>query len=371
MTPTPTVVEAARECPLLTRARAVATFVGAGLPVTAKAVLRRADIPAACAATGLPDPGRVVSAAHVPALHRAWTAAQGAGILAVGHRDACAATTTADPLDQWRHGVAAVLRAESDDPDRRGAALVCTAALDVLTHNPGLPDRPFGDALEGALDRLPLREQIAVPYTFRRGLLPEHGAIELLTECGAIDPTTRTVTPLGIWARPKFDRPPPPPLTWTDDDALELRIDLDRVRPPVWRRVRLRAATTLTELHEIIQVLFEWNGDHLHVFTVDGMHFADPLDKLDDCADSDQLSLGAALPRPGARLAYRYDLGDCWDHTVLLESGGPAAAPNRPTCTGGSGDAPVEDWPDDEPPPPRPLDLTALDHRLAKRWTRA
>jgi hypothetical protein len=212
MTPTPTVVEAARECPLLTRARAVATFVGAGLPVTAKAVLRRADIPAACAATGLPDPGRVVSAAHVPALHRAWTAAQGAGILAVGHRDACAATTTADPVDQWRHGVAAVLRAESDDPDRRGTALVCTAALDVLTHNPGLPDRPFGDALEGALDRLPLREQIVVPYTFRRGLLPEHGAIELLTECGAIDPTTRTVTPLGIWARPEFDRPPPPPL---------------------------------------------------------------------------------------------------------------------------------------------------------------
>ena len=84
--------------------------------------------------------------------------------------------------------MAAVLRAESDDPDRRGAALVCTAALDVLTHNPGLPDRPFGDALEGALDRLPLREQIAVPYTFRRGLLPEHGAIELLTECGAMTP---------------------------------------------------------------------------------------------------------------------------------------------------------------------------------------
>ena len=98
---------------------------------------------------------------------------------------------------------------------------------------------------------------------------------------------------------------------------------------------------------------------------------ADPFYELDGCADSDQLSLAAALPRPGARLAYRYDLGDCWDHTVLLETGGPAGAPNRPTCIGGRGDAPVEDWPDDEPPPPRPLDLTALDHRLAERWTRA
>jgi hypothetical protein len=366
MKPTPTtVVEAARACPLLTRARAVAAFVDAGRPVTAKAVLRRADIPAACAAIGLPDPGRVVSAAHVPALHRAWTAAQGAGVLTVGHREAHAVTTTADAIDQWRHGVTAVLRAESDDPGRRGAAIVCTAALDLLTNTPGLPDPHFGDALDGVLDRLPRRDQMAVPYTFRRGLLPETGAAELLAECGAIDPTTRTVTPLGIWARPEFDRPPAPRVTWADDDALELRIDLDRFRPPVWRRVRLRAATTLTELHEIIQVLFEWDGDHLHVFTVDGVHYADPLDELDDCADSDRLSLAAALPRPGARLAYRYDLGDCWDHTVLLETGGPAGAPNRPTCIGGRGDAPVEDWSDEEPPPPRPLDLVDLDRRLA------
>jgi hypothetical protein len=371
MTPAPTVVEAARECPLLTRARAVAAFVGAGRPVTAKAVLRRADIPAACAATGLAAPGRVVSAAHVPALQRAWTAAQGAGILTVGHREAHAVTTTADAIDQWRHGVAAVLRAESDDPGRRGAAIVCSAALDVLTHTPGLPDPHFGDAVDGVLNRLPLRDQMAVPYTFRRGLLPECGAAELLAECGAIDPTTRTVTPLGVWARPELDRPPAPRLSWADDDVLELRIDLDRFRPPVWRRVRLRAATTLTELHEIIQVLFEWDGDHLHVFTVDGLHYADPLDKLDDCADSDQLSLAAALPRAGARLAYRYDLGACWDHTVLLETGGPAGAPHRPTCIGGRGDAPVEDWPDEEPPPPRPLDLVELDRRLAQQVGRS
>jgi hypothetical protein len=84
--------------------------------------------------------------------------------------------------------VAAVLRAESDDPGRRGAAIVCTAALDVLTNTPGLPDPNFGDALDGVLNRLPLRDQMAVPYTFRRGLLPESGAVELLAECGAIAP---------------------------------------------------------------------------------------------------------------------------------------------------------------------------------------
>jgi hypothetical protein len=353
----------------MTRARALAAFVGDGKPVTAKAVLRRADISTACTAAGLPDPARVVSAAHVPALHRAWTAAQGAGLITVGNKDAHAAVTHDDPLEQWRHGVAAVLRAESDDPGRRAAAVVCTAALDTLDAASGLHDPWFGDALEHALHALPLREQMTVGYAFRRGLLPETGAAELLAECGAIDPTNRTITPLGQWARPKLSQPPAPSVAWNDTDVLELRIDLDHFRPPVWRRVRLQAATTLSELHEIIQILFEWDGDHLHVFTVDGLRYADPFHELNGCADTDEYTLAAALPRPGAGLAYRYDLGDCWDHTVRLEAGGPSpTAPTRPTCIGGRGDAPVEDWPDHEPPA-RPLDLAELDRRLAKLWT--
>jgi hypothetical protein len=32
--------------------------------------------------------------------------------------------TTADTIDQWRHRVAAVVRAESDDPGRRSAARI-------------------------------------------------------------------------------------------------------------------------------------------------------------------------------------------------------------------------------------------------------
>ncbi len=361
------VVDATHSCLLLNRARALAAFVGTGRPVTAKAVLRRADIAAACAAAALPDPGRVVTAAHVPALHRAWTAAQGAGLLTLGATQARAGKPSDNSTEQWRHGVAAVLRAESDDPERRSAALVCAAALDLLSTAPGLSDERFGAALDGALDLRPLGDRLTIGYAFRRGLFPGAGALEILTECGAVDHTTRTITGLGRWARPELDRPPAPRTAWTEDDVLELRIDLDRFRPPVWRRVRLPAATTLTELHEIIQVLFEWDGDHLHVFTVDGTHYGDPFHDLPECADSDQLTLAHALPRAGARLSYRYDLGDCWDHTVQLESGGSAPTSTRPACVAGRGDAPVEDWPDDEPPPPRPFDLAALDRRLARQ----
>ena len=361
------VTDAARACALLVRARALAGFVGAGRPVTAKAVLRRPDVAPACAAAGLPDPGRVTSAAHVPALHRAWTAAQGAGLIEVGPRAARAATPTDDPLDQWRSAVAAVLRAESDDPARSSAALVCRVALDVLAANPGLGGPRYGDAVDTALGQLPVTEQLTIPYTLRRGLMLEDSALEVLAECGALDPDTHTITPLGQWARHELAQPPPPPRTaWADDDTLRIRIDLDRFRPPVWRRVRLPATTTLAGLHRILQVLFEWDGDHLHVFTVDGVCYADPWHELDGCADEADITLATALPRPGARLSYRYDLGDCWDHTVLLESGDRGAPPTRPTCLDGRGDAPVEDWPGEEPPPARPLDLAALDRRLAR-----
>jgi len=63
---TPTVVEAARECALLARARAVAAFVGGGRPVTAKAVLRRTDSPAEAAGARHGRRSRVVSAQVSP-----------------------------------------------------------------------------------------------------------------------------------------------------------------------------------------------------------------------------------------------------------------------------------------------------------------
>ena len=66
MRSTPTVVEAARECALLARARAVAAFVGGGRPVTAKAVLRRADSPAEAAGARHGRRSRVVSAQVSP-----------------------------------------------------------------------------------------------------------------------------------------------------------------------------------------------------------------------------------------------------------------------------------------------------------------
>lgn len=361
----------ARDCVLMTRARALADAVGEGRPVTATGVLGRTDIAAVCSAAALPDPGRKVSAADVPALHRAWVAAQGAGLIVVGHRTAHARATTATPTDQWRDAVAALLRAESHDDNGRGAALVCDAVLDVLASRPGLGERDLGDAVDALLDGLPLDDQLAIPYAFLRGRFPEQGALEILGECGAVDTATLTVTSLGRALATMLTQPLPTVASqWAADDTLQVRIDLDHVRPPVWRRLRLPAHTTLAELHDIIQIVFDWDDDHLHVFTTDDRAYADPHHGLDGTLPEGESTLAEVLPREGARIAYRYDLGDCWDHTVLLESGGPDPTSAGPTCVDGRGDAPVEDWvpdedTDDPMPATTPFDLAAANRHLA------
>ncbi len=339
--------DTAAGCPALRQARALAAWVGEqGRAVTASGVLRRADVAAATAALGQPHSGLVRSAADLPALHRPWTAARGAGYLIVSPDGVRAATPSAPPLQCWLGALRAVLRAESGDVRRSGAALMCEIVLDL----PLTAERE--QTIEDAVDALPREDAVAAWDAFRGGAFPEVAAAEVLSWFGAVDGIV--ATPLGRWARGRLDGPDPfladAPRSAPAVTAMQLQIRLDRVRPPVWRRVVLDSRTTLGELHGIIQAAFDWDDDHLHVFTVDGHHYTDPCIELVDCADESLVEIAAALPRPTTSLRYRYDLGDCWDHTVTFEKVlDLGAAGPLPVCTGGRGAAPIEDWtPDDE-----------------------
>ena len=145
----------------------------------------------------------------------------------------------------------------------------------------------------------------------------------------------------------------------------QLKITLTRLRPPVWRRLLLPATTTLDALHRLIQMAFDWDNDHLHMFTVDGRRYADPFFHLDDCADEYRARLSKVLPRANGSMSYVYDMGDWWEHQIsvekIIESGGLAG----PRCTDGQGDAPVEDWSPDCGREPTPFDIAAINRRFA------
>jgi hypothetical protein len=149
--------------------------------------------------------------------------------------------------------------------------------------------------------------------------------------------------------------------------VFQLKVSLDRIRPPVWRRVLVPAGASLGDLHRIIQVVLDWGGDHLHAFTTGSGRYADPYYDLDDCDDEEAVRLSRALPQIGATIEYLYDFGDSWNHTISLEKiDRPETPPAHPVCVTGRGDAPVEDWnPDSGEPATIPFDRDDLNRRLA------
>ncbi len=133
-------------------------------------------------------------------------------------------------------------------------------------------------------------------------------------------------------------------------DALyQLKISLNDIEPPIWRRIQVRDCT-LNKLHEYIQAAMGWTDTHLHHFRVGKQLYGDPMllaesfDEL-DYEDSTTTLLSDILPGSKRfRFNYEYDFGDGWDHEVLFE-GCPKLEPGRkyPLCVEGERSRPPED----------------------------
>jgi len=149
------------------------------------------------------------------------------------------------------------------------------------------------------------------------------------------------------------------------DQVAQLKVSLARVRPPIWRRVLLPVTVTLGDLHEVIQVLFGWDGDHLHVFGIGKKQYSDPYVRLDGTGDEEAIRIRDAVA-PGGTIAYTYDLGTCWEHEITLETTVPRDHSRPyPVCVAFRGDSPVEYWSEEEPEEPEPFSLKEVNRRLA------
>jgi Plasmid pRiA4b ORF-3-like protein len=122
-----------------------------------------------------------------------------------------------------------------------------------------------------------------------------------------------------------------------------LKVTLRDIKPPIWRRLLLPATMTLVDLHEAIQAAMGWYGAHLHVFDIAGRQYGDPQ-ILDDVASEIGLTLNSVLRSGVVRFTYTYDLGDNWEHQVLIERTQPALdAGQYPACVAGKRNCPPED----------------------------
>jgi len=125
----------------------------------------------------------------------------------------------------------------------------------------------------------------------------------------------------------------------------QLKVSLDDIAPAIWRRLLVPSNITLRRLHGIVQKSMGWTNSHLHRFRLDGREFGrpDPDGEL-YLEDDSRYRLGSMLIVPGHSMAYEYDFGDSWQHTILLEEiveDDEVGAKVR--CVGGARACPPED----------------------------
>jgi hypothetical protein len=99
----------------------------------------------------------------------------------------------------------------------------------------------------------------------------------------------------------------------------ELKVTLEGIRPPIWRRFRVRDDITLEELHDLLQEIMGWTNSHLHQFVVGGTYYGHRDPELPPRQDEKKVLLRQVLEKPKDRLIYEYDFGDSWEHRVVLE----------------------------------------------------
>lgn len=125
-----------------------------------------------------------------------------------------------------------------------------------------------------------------------------------------------------------------------------LQVTLDDVAPPVRRLLDVPADIQLDRLHATLQAAFGWTDSHLWEFRAGdaGWGVPDP-DWPDGPLDARKVTLWQALEDTGAgTLAYLYDFGDGWEHTIRVlrfDNAGPDT--KYPVLVEATGRCPPED----------------------------
>jgi hypothetical protein len=135
------------------------------------------------------------------------------------------------------------------------------------------------------------------------------------------------------------------------DRIARLRIELDDIKPAIWRTVEVPLTISLVGLHEVIQAAMPFEGYHLFAFTIGEKRYALPDPEWPDARtrNARTTKLGKALDEGAEAFSYVYDFGDDWRHTVTVESVAPADPfVAYPRLLDGARRAPPEDvggWP--------------------------
>lgn len=161
--------------------------------------------------------------------------------------------------------------------------------------------------------------------------------------------------------------------------ALEFKVILEGIEPPVWRVIRIPTQSSLWDLHVAIQDAMGWFDCHLHSFRVPtvadprGVDIGIPMeDEFTPVTPGWEIPVGLVFREEQDTLKYIYDFGDDWTHTVTLAKVVTSGRPIRKLeCIAGERACP----PEDSGGPHGYMDLVAAlkdashpEHARMKQW---
>jgi Plasmid pRiA4b ORF-3-like protein len=129
--------------------------------------------------------------------------------------------------------------------------------------------------------------------------------------------------------------------------GVQLRIELLRIKPHVWRRVIVPETVTLAKLNLILQAAMGWSNSHLHEYEIADKRYGIPdpdWPTSEPIHDERRVQLKSFIEARVRRFTYLYDFGDHWDHQITVEDLVPQKDGRRAVvCTAGENACPPED----------------------------
>lgn len=127
-------------------------------------------------------------------------------------------------------------------------------------------------------------------------------------------------------------------------EIYQLKVTLNHIKPPIWRRVEVPVDVKLGKLHRILQAAMGWTDIHLHAFRIGNECYGVPdPDFPSDTKNERNIRLDS-VAQQGDRFFYDYDFGDGWEHEIKVEKILPAeTAVHYPRCVDGKRACPPED----------------------------
>ena len=128
-------------------------------------------------------------------------------------------------------------------------------------------------------------------------------------------------------------------------EVYQLHVWIRGISPMIWRRLLVRADSTIADLHYTLQIAFDWSDLHLHRFHVHGQDYGiSRIGGPSFSSDPRSVRLSDFQFRLNERFLYEYDFGDRWEHEVRVEQRLPLEAKKiYPVCIGGRRAGPEED----------------------------